>query len=96
MLTDLVYSKEHRRHNYIYTIFITVSYQVPSITNKFVPLQSGSLFYQRTKLTGTQYKHRVTKIILYCVFIVNLPELKLFVGSQMIKHELQQEGHVVC
>ena len=32
--------------------------QVRSITNKFVPLKSGSAFYKRPKLTGSQYNHR--------------------------------------
>ena len=41
------------------TIFITGTNQVRSITNKFVLLQSGSVFYKSSKLTGAQYKHRV-------------------------------------
>ena len=41
------------------TIFITGPNQVCSITNKFVPFQSGSVFYERAKLTGAQYKLRV-------------------------------------
>ena len=40
------------------TIFITGKKQVRSITNDIVPLQSGSVFYKRSKLTGAQYKHR--------------------------------------
>ena len=51
--------KERRRHDYIYTIFITVPFQVGSITNKIIPLQSGSVFYEHAKLTGALYKHRV-------------------------------------
>ena len=43
----------------IYIIFITGPFQVGSITNNIVPLQSRSVFYQRAKLTGRQYKHRV-------------------------------------
>ena len=39
--------------------FITVPFPVRSIANEFVPLQSGIVFYQRAKLTGAQYKHRV-------------------------------------
>ena len=27
------------------------------ITHNIVPLQSGSVFYERTKLTSAQYKH---------------------------------------
>ena len=30
--------------------------QVRWITNNIVPLQSGSVFYERAKLTGVQYK----------------------------------------
>ena len=40
------------------TIFITGTKQVCSITDKFVPLQSGNVFNERAKLTGGQYKHR--------------------------------------
>ena len=43
----------------IYTIFITVPFQVCSITDENKPLQSGSVFYEHAKLTGTLYKHRV-------------------------------------
>ena len=43
----------------IYTIFNTVPFQVRSITHKNNPLQSGSVFYERAKLTGVLYKHRV-------------------------------------
>ena len=55
----MVCLKEHRRHDDIYTIFITVPFQAHSITDKIIPLQSGSVFYEPTKLTGAQYKHRV-------------------------------------
>ena len=55
----LVCLEELRRHNNIYTIFITVPFQVLSITDKNDPLQSGSVFYERAKLTGAQFKHRV-------------------------------------
>ena len=41
------------------TIFITGTKQVRSITDEFVPLQSGSVFYKGAKLTGAQYKYRV-------------------------------------
>ena len=37
----------------------TVPFQVRSITDKNIPLKSGSVIYERTKLTGAQYKHRV-------------------------------------
>ena len=40
------------------TIFITGKNQVRSITDKFIPLQSGSVFYKCAKLTSAQYKHR--------------------------------------
>ena len=43
----------------IYTIFITVPFQVCSITDKNNPLQSGSVFYKHAKLTCGQYKHIV-------------------------------------
>ena len=39
-------------------IFITDTKQVRTISNTFIPLQSGSVFYKRAKLTGAQYKHR--------------------------------------
>ena len=39
-------------------IFITDTNQVCTITNTFIPLQSGSVFYKFAKLTGEQYKHR--------------------------------------
>ena len=55
----LVCPKERRRHNNIYTICITVPFQVRSITDENIPLQSGSVFYVHAKLTGAQYKHRV-------------------------------------
>ena len=41
------------------TIFITGTNQVCSITNKFVPFQSGSVFFKRANVTGAQYKQRV-------------------------------------
>ena len=40
------------------TIFITGTKQVRSITDYIVPLQPGSEFYERAKLTGVRYKHR--------------------------------------
>ena len=40
------------------TIFITGTNQVHLIPHNIVPLQSGSVFYERAKLTGAQYKHR--------------------------------------
>ena len=42
-------------------IFITGMNQVCSIPDYFVPLQSGSVFYEGAKLTGAQYKHRYKK-----------------------------------
>ena len=44
-------------------IFITDMIQVHSITIEFIPLQSGSVFYKRAKLTGAQYKHRYIIIL---------------------------------
>ena len=35
-----------------YTIFISVPFQVRSITSQKNPLQSGSVFYEHAKLTG--------------------------------------------
>ena len=43
----------------IYTIFITVPFQVRTITDKNNSLQSGSVFYERAKLTGELNQHRV-------------------------------------
>ena len=37
--------------------FITVPFQICSITDKIIPLQSGNVFYERAKLTGALYKH---------------------------------------
>ena len=45
------------RHANINTIFITVPFQVGSITDEINPLQSGSVFYEHAKLTGALYKH---------------------------------------
>ena len=41
------------------TIFITGTNQVCSITDNIVPLQSGSVFYERAKLTGAQYNQNL-------------------------------------
>ena len=51
----------------IYTIFITVPFQFCSITDETNPFQSGSVFYERTKLTGALYKHIIifTRVGLY-------------------------------
>ena len=38
---------------------ITDTIQVRSTTDEIIPFQSGSVFSQRAKLTGAQYKHRV-------------------------------------
>ena len=43
--------------NICYNIYYCTN-QVRSITPNIVPLQSGSVFYEPTKLTGAQYKHR--------------------------------------
>ena len=42
-----------------FTLLITVPFQVQSITSESNPLQSGSVFYERAKLTGVIYKHGV-------------------------------------
>ena len=39
-------------------IFITDMNQLRTITDTFIPLQSRSTLYRRTKLTSAQYKHR--------------------------------------
>ena len=44
-------------------IFFTVTYQVRSITDLFIPHQSGSVLYKRAKLTGAQYKYRYIIIL---------------------------------
>ena len=58
----LVCPKECRQHNYIYTIFTTVPFQVQSITSEIIPLQCGSVFYEHAKLTGALNKHRVNSV----------------------------------
>ena len=42
------------------TKFITGTNQVRLITDNIVPLQSGSVFYERAKLTGAQYKKKLS------------------------------------
>ena len=58
MLTDWFAQKNVDYRVIFITIFITGTNQVCLITDNIVPLQSGSVFYERTKLTGAQYKHR--------------------------------------
>ena len=58
-----------------YTIFITVSFQVHSITNKIKPFQSGRVFYEYAKLTGALFEHRV---------IFTVDGLTLFMTSYII------------
>ena len=56
LLTDW-FARKNRDDTVIFVIiFITGTNQICSITAKFVPLQSGSVFYKRAKLTGAQYK----------------------------------------
>ena len=44
----------------VFTMFIiTDTIEFHTITDKIIPFQSGNVFYQRAKLTGAQYKHRV-------------------------------------
>ena len=50
---------EKTRLEFNIAIFITITKQVRSIIDKFVLLQSGSVFYKHAKLTSAQYKHRV-------------------------------------
>ena len=40
-------------------MFISVPFQVRSITDELQPFQSGSVFYKRTTLTNAPYEHRV-------------------------------------
>ena len=58
MLTDWFARKNVDDTVIFATIFITGTNQVCSITDNIFPLQSGSVFYERAKLTGAQYKHR--------------------------------------
>ena len=51
--------KNLRRHSCIYNVYITDMIQVRSITDMIIPFQTGSVFSQRAKQTGAQYKHRV-------------------------------------
>ena len=44
-------------------IFITDTNQVRSITATLIPLQSGSVFYKRAKLSGVHYD---VLIALFC------------------------------
>ena len=62
LLTDWFARKNVDDTGIFVTIFITGMNQVRSITDKFVPLQSGSVFYERAKLTGAQYKRRYSFI----------------------------------
>ena len=47
--------------NIFTTMFITGTNQVSLITDNILALKSVSVFYERAKLTGPQYKHRVVK-----------------------------------
>ena len=58
LLTDWFAQKNIDNTVMFVTIFITGSKQVCSITDEFVFLQSGSVFYERAKLTAAQYKLR--------------------------------------
>ena len=53
LLTDWFAQKNVDNINVLLTIYITVTKQVRSITDKSVPLQSGSVFYQQTKQAAT-------------------------------------------
>ena len=54
------------------TVFITGTNQVCLITDNIVPLQSGSVFYKRYKLTSAQYEHRhwMVEIELYLHWMI--------------------------
>ena len=54
MLTDWFARKNVDDTVIFVAIFITGTKQVRSITDEFVPLQSGSVFYEHAKLTGAQ------------------------------------------
>ena len=58
LLTDWFAQKNLDDTVIFVTIFITGTNQVRPITDNIVPLQSGSVFFERAMLTGTQYKHR--------------------------------------
>ena len=58
MLTNLYAQKNVDDTVIFVTIFITGANQVCLTTDDIVPLQSGSVFYERAKLAGAQYKHR--------------------------------------
>ena len=72
MLTDWFASKNVDGTIIFYTIFITVPLQVCSITNEIIPLQSGSVFYERAKLTGVLYKHRVIFAMDGCLLFIGI------------------------
>ena len=58
VFTDM-FARKNRDVTVIFDkIFITGTNQVHLIPHNIVPLQSGSVFYERAKLTGAQYKHR--------------------------------------
>ena len=59
LLTDWFARKNVDNTVIFVTIFIIGTNQICLITNNIIPLQSGSVFYERAKLTGAQYKHRV-------------------------------------
>ena len=58
LLTDWFARKNVDDRVIFVTIFITGTNQVRSITDRIVPLQSGSVFYEGAQLTGAQNKHR--------------------------------------
>ena len=57
VLTDCFAQKNVDDTVIFFTIFITDVNLVRSITDNIVPHQSGSVFYERAKLTSVQYKH---------------------------------------
>ena len=73
--------------------------QVRSITDNNISLQSGSVFYERAKLTDAQYKHRV---VLYTVraripniWIPNPFDYRTFQSSVFECYKKQNGGHFV-
>ena len=62
MLTDWFAQKNYDDTVIFVPILFTGTDQVRSITDNIIPFQSRSVFYERAKLTGAQYKHRYEHI----------------------------------
>ena len=59
LATDWLAQRTQTTRLYFITMFITGTNQASLITDKFVLLQSGNVFYKGAKLTGALYTHRV-------------------------------------